>query len=243
MNNLKDYITPKSSEYYYKVMEIVNNLQTYMQNNVQKNIVSTKYNKAPVNTLIYGGFIRNIIRHYYHPSDEFTPSKDVDIWMYKNEVDPAQAKFSFSNGGYEMFMRQTLNDMRAKYNIPLIPYSQYVDPTKFTKSYSVFRQTIDNIDFDLCAQINSSDTFAVLTDFTVNNLYISCDGTIIVRLKCGYTLDEITNHIKHKQLVKIFDMTTQKLPEFESIQIQIQMHIVRFNKRETKMLSYGYNYP
>ena len=234
MNNLKDYITPKSSDYYYKVMEIVNDLQTYMQNNVQKNIVGA-YNKAPVNTLIYGGFIRNIIHHYYHPSDEFTPSKDVDIWMYKNEVDPAKAKFSFSNGGYEMFMRQTLNDMRSKYHIPMVPYSQYVDPTKFTKSYSVFRQTIDNIDFDLCAQINSCDSFAVLTDFTVNNLYISCDGTIIVRLKCGYTLDEITNHIKHKQLVKIFDMTVKY--EYES-----QMHIDRFNKRETKMLSYGYNY-
>ena len=37
MNNLKDYITPKSSEYYYKVMEIVNDLQTYMQNNIQDN--------------------------------------------------------------------------------------------------------------------------------------------------------------------------------------------------------------
>jgi hypothetical protein len=231
MNNLKDYITPKSSEYYYKVMGIVTDLQTYMQANTKTN----RYTKEPVNTLIYGGFIRNIIDHYYHPHDDFTPSKDVDVWMYKHAIDPAQARFSFSNDSFMRNMRQTLNELKSKYNIPSIPYSPYVDPTKFTKSYSVFRQTIDNIDFDLCAQINSSDTFASLTDFTVNNLYIDTMGNIIVRLKCEYSLDEITDHIKHKKLVKILDSPVN---EFNVN----QKHIDRFEQREKKMLSYGYNY-
>jgi hypothetical protein len=97
---------------------------------------------------------------------------------------------------------------------------------------------IDEINFDMCTNINNFSekaytTFKNLSDFTVNNLYIDINGQLNKRIDCSnYTLDDCIEDIKNKKLHNIYIVPNEE--EYSMINF--------FDKREKKMLEYGYVY-
>ena len=237
--NINNFLTPKSKPFYDHIIGIIQKLNEYQQkvelwklpDNLQCNIV------------IFGGFIRDLIRHYFEYQNnedvEFIKPKDIDTWFhYKSPMDDEYHKFSHSMTSWIRYLRALNEIMRynSEYDVNhyLSGYSFSVDITK----YCVCTMEIDEINFDMCTDINNYSgkaftTFKNLSDFTVNNLYIDINGQLNKRDDCSdYTLDICIDDIKNKKLHNIYIVPNEE--EYSMINF--------FDKREKKMLEYGYVY-
>ena len=234
--DITNFLTPKSKPFYDLVISIVEKLEEYQQ--------KVDLWKIPdgleCNIVIFGGFIRDLILHYFEyqkdDNSEFNKPKDIDLWFhYKSPYDTQYHKFSHSMTSWERYLSALKKIMRhhSEYDVE-DSLTGFIHSYEIT-DYCVLTMTIDNIRFDMCANINkysgeSFTTFKDLSDFTVNNLFIDTKGMMKKRINyANYTLDDCIDDIKHKKLHNIFIDPGNE-------------YGVRFDAREKKMLSYGYTY-
>lgn len=225
--NIKQYLTPKSEIYYNKVMSIIEYLKTiaFFDNN----------NKVEIN--IFGGFIREIISHYFHPDEDFVPSTDVDIWFkhYNKGLE-----LSYSQNIWNSLFIKMINDLNIKYNISKAFASRETVPRE---TYGVCKATIDGINFDFNTDINGSSSYKTISDFTINNLAIDINGNILKRVNecCNFNVGDIIGHIKEKKLINIVNpKVIEKYIKQGWSTKEIQDLLI--TKREQKMINYGYTY-
>ena len=216
--NIKDFLTPKSEKYYTEVLNIVRELEEKSKINDKNTYIS-----------IYGGFIRNIILHYfeYQQNNEvnFTPSKDVDIWFHHNK----NTWISFNT-----FLRRmnTIIDSMKEFNF-VCDKQNIVD--KNIINYRIQKYIINDIHFDVCSNINNFSTFDTLSDFSVNNIFIDINGVLNKRVNCIYSLEQCINHIQNREIHVIVDdlFIKNNIDNFDNHDNYMQL-------RKLKMNSYGY---
>ncbi len=230
--NIKQYLTPKSEIYYNKVISIIEYLKTiaFFDNNSQINNYKVEIN-------IFGGFIRDIISHYFYPDEDFIPSADVDMWFtyYCNDK-----ILSYSQNMWNSLFIKIINDLKMKYNVSKAITTYESVPRE---TYGVCKATIDNIQFDFNTDINGSSSYKTISDFTVNNLSIDMNGNILKRVNecCDFNVDDIIIHIKQKKLINIVNpKIIEKYIEQGLSTKEIQELLI--NRREQKMKKYGYKY-
>lgn len=201
--NITQFLNHKSSTYYNEVIDIIKEINSL---NIEKN-------KPKI--YIFGGFIREIISHYYSSDTEFIPSKDVDLWF---DYKPQNDYISLNSWIYRY--RQILYNLNNKINITdAYRYNVFDDISK----YGLLKLKFNNIDFDISTCINTCSLFDTLSDYTVNNLYIDIDGNINTRINSIYSVSDILLHIKKKELYKISTLNDENI-----------------KNRTKKMLDYGY---
>ncbi len=230
--NIKQYLTPKSEIYYNKVISIIEHLKTiaFFDNNSQINNYKVEIN-------IFGGFIRDIISHYFHPDNDFIPSTDVDIWFTYYDKDK---ELSYSQNMWNSLFIKIINDLKMKYNVSKAITTYDSVPRE---TYGVCKAIIDGIHFDFNTGINSSSSYKTISDFTVNNLSIDINGNILKRVNecCDFNVENIIAHIKQKKLINIVNpKVIEKYIEQGLSTKEIQELLI--NRREQKMIKNGYNY-
>jgi hypothetical protein len=239
--NISDYITPKTEKYYNDIITIVNVLQN------TKFFFSKDSIEKKVSIYVFGGAIRSIIQNYFNQTEEFIPSKDIDLW------------FDFSNiwwrgHSFETWKRTVnyiLNELKYNSNINLSEKHEMYPEFGNRETYGIHTININNYDIDISTEINKECNFKNLSDFTVNNLYIDINGNLNTRATSEYTIKECIDHIKHKKLINIYNFKhaeqfvqyfcNDKDLERDNITLE-EAVAMRFKQREEKMLSYDYNY-
>ena len=226
--NIKQYLTPKSQIYYTKVMAIIDHLKT----------IAFFDNSHKVEINIFGGFIREIISHYFHQDKDFVPSADVDIWFtYYNSN---YRKLAYSQNNWHYLSIQIIKDLKKTYDVSNSIISIESVPRE---TYGVCHVNIDGIKFDFNTDINGESAYRTISDFTVNNLTIDTDGNILKRVSetCDFNVSEIISQIKEKKLINI--VNPKPIKRYINCGFSNEeVEKIKFEKREAKMLSYGYTY-
>jgi len=191
---------------------------------------STHFNKRGfyegIKVIVFGGFVRDIIAK--------KEPHDVDIWIFPVYKDNGIRHFVSNNGFWESIqdlekVLGTTADIKTRY---VVPY------------YGCCRITINGINFDINAQINDSNAFTELPDFTCNNLYFESDGILKIRSLYTYSVDECITHIQNrllvyprKDFVKYYslDANSDGVRGCTDCSVKISMY-----KKYFKMISYGY---
>ena len=175
---MEQYLTPKSKPYFDKINLIVKNISKIIESDI----------------FIYGGFVRDLIRHYFeYNSDnmtDFIEPKDVDIWV--------ASKHSLRSWDYDV---RNLYKRKDELNITLMGGAGGGAPFSDREVYSLVKIIIDNINFDMNTNINDWSVYNDLSDFTVNNLSIDMNNNITQRTNTKYTVEEVITHIKDKSLI------------------------------------------
>ena len=178
---MKQYLTPKSKPYFDKITSIVINISKILESEI----------------FIYGGFVRDLIQHYFeynvNNEIEFIKPNDVDIWVSQKY----SHKYSLRSWDYTI---RNLYNRKDELNITFMgggSGSAFSD----REVYSLVKIVIDNITFDMTTDINFWSVYNDLSDFTVNNLSIDMNHNITQRTETKYTIDEIITHIKDKSIV------------------------------------------
>jgi hypothetical protein len=220
--NIKQFLTPKSEIYYTKVMNIIEDM-------TRKELYQSVFKSIELNIYIYGGFIREIISHYFHPENEFIPSADVDLWF--SFYDSNKSEYSYP---YSIWVNNCSKLIKSLGETHDISKSVTSNKIKTTETYSIYNITIDEIDFDFNVNTCFCSSYKTISDFTVNNLTMDTNGNIYKRITeyCDFDISEIITHIKEKKLIKMIN------PEM----IKTEYTTCRFIKREQKMMNYGYTY-
>lgn len=230
-HNINHFFNAQTSPLFYKIQRILYNFQL------------TEFDGITPDVYIYGGFVRDMIQHYYNPTEKFN-FNNINIWLncapYRHGYDSL----------YE-FCDFTFQQLQDDHDIIIkdVTYSNY----DITEQFNLVSFTIDSIKFNLCSDINMPN-FHNLCDFTVNNLFMDIYGNLFKRAKCEFSIDEIIKHIKNKMLVKIMNeeylnqlngyYKFQNEDEDDGEQYEIKS--INYNLDEiyetlvTKMESYGY---
>ncbi len=229
--NIKQYLTVKSDIYYNKVMSIIEHLKTIaiFDNN--------KKNDTKVEINIFGGFVREIILHYFHPDEDFVPSADVDIWFtyyYKDK------KITYGRTIWNSLFFKIINDLKINHNVSDEIATLDMLPRE---SYGVCHAIINDVKFDFNTDINGSSSYKTISDFTVNNLAIDMNGNLVKRVDecCDFNVSDIITHIKEKKLITM--VNPKMIKEYEKnwgSTKEIQERLI--TKREQKMTKHGYTY-
>ena len=232
--NINNFLTPKSKPFYDHIISIIEKLNEY-----QKNAELPHRNGAECDIVIFGGFIRDLILHYFeyqkNQDIEFIKPKDIDTWFHYISIhDNEYRKFSHSMTSWQRYL-STIKKMIHEFSEYDIKNQMGYTISYDLSNYCVYTMEIDGINFDMCANINNYSgnaftTFKNLSDFTVNNLYIDTKGQLKKRIDCpDYTIDDCIEDIKNKKLHNIYvDLGKE--------------YGVCFDKRKKKMLDYGYTY-
>ena len=269
--DIATYLTPASRAYYDKVLAIITHLETAI-NSVKAEhqpgatsekagdedwpdyiISQAKYpfaiysretndNHNNADIYIFGGFLRNIMEHHHSSAREFTPPKDVDIFIRFDELHvptPSQTTW------WQRFVPFFISTLSQKYKVCKLPakhnsYSDY--------DYCLTSLIVDDIKFDITSHINDfhgkCPRFEELTDYTVNNLMLDTSGKLQTRVKLDdYDLAISLEHIRIRQLVFINNEKVYKwligMYNDEECKAAYDEYM---SARKTKMLSYGYTF-
>jgi hypothetical protein len=225
--NIKQFLTPKSEIYYTKVMNIIEDM-------TRKELYQSVFISEELNIYIYGGFIREIISHYFHPEDEFIPSTDVDLWF--SFYDSNKEEYSYPYSIWVHRCGKLIKSLGETHDISKADTSNKI---KTDETYSIYNINIDEIDFDFNVKTSFYSSYKTISDFTVNSLTMDTNGNIFKRLPeyCDFDINEIITHIKERKLIKMINPDAIKVG-YTTEQIQTE----RFIKREQKMINYGYTY-
>lgn len=240
--NIKFFITEKSKPYYNKVINIVENFENFIN---ESNPPKPGYWSLKTKCNIFGGFIRNIIEHYFEfqekPDSEFRTPKDIDVWFNKFHINEnMERSYCHSETTWNRDIKLLVDKLNEKYYPTKHPIISYPDICARI-NYGVKLVNIENIDFDLCTEINWFQTFNCLCDYTCNNLYIDIKGNLNYKTNTKYSISDSIYHIQKRLLIKITDLEfinrMKDIDEFSE-----EYYQEKDEKREKKMLSYGYNY-
>jgi hypothetical protein len=217
MENIKDFLTPETREYYETVIKIVNDLETISGAQIS----------------IFGGFVRSLI--------EGNIPRDVDMWFKYT-----WPHFTGTPGIWRRRITAMIPQIREKHTIKDedIKISKTTDTEKIGEDiYEIATIKIDGIDFDFCCNTSSHLSFKTLADFSVNNLYIGLNGTLKTRVLTHYTVSDIIGHIKERKLIDITDMEVIKshLDPYCS-KYNLDYYKNKMVLKGVKMISYGYNF-
>jgi hypothetical protein len=217
MKNIKSFLTPHTKDYYDKVLKIVTDLEEF----------------SGVKIVIFGGFVRSII--------EGSIPRDVDLWF--KYVPP---EYVCTPGIWRRRILDMIPKIREKYNITnldifLSKETEYEN--KGDENYEIATIKIQDIPFDFCCDTSSLLNFTTLADFSVNNLYMGLDGELKTRVNTNHTVNDIISHIKERKLIHITDMEIIKTylspyrPKYD-----LEYYKNKMVQKETKMISYGFNF-
>ena len=248
-SSINIFLTPYSRPYYEKVITILQMLQDALnsQTGIYKDhkdidqmdypfVVYEEESRAnKVEILIFGGFLRNLLEHYYSGETENHPPKDVDIFIKFNQElvrIPSQTTWIRN---IVPFIKESL---AGKFEIS---NTCILITRKHDHEYCAAKMVIDGIHFDISSHINDWDIsprFDKLTDYTVNNLVCSLDSILQTRVKIDeYDLTKTLDHIRHKKLISILNESTLGwlYRNFDAVTVEEYL-----KERLAKMLAYGY---
>lgn len=263
--NIATFLTPSSKPYYDKVISIITKLETAINGIKKTHIVQSEYDNVgkewpdckskeypftiysqPIGTpeyrnadiYIFGGFLRNIMEHYYNQSAEFTITNDVDIFI---RFDGYYVRTPSQTSWYEDFIPFFMTAFGDEHTVshPAVKHSRHRD-----YDYCLTRLVIDGIKFDITSHINDfhpkCPRFDELSDYTVNNLMTDTNGNLQTRVKIDdYDFPICLGDIQAKRLVfinnsKVFKKLIGSYPDTDTIYQQYM------EDRKQKMLGYGY---
>jgi hypothetical protein len=225
--NISTFLTENSTSYYRKVIDIINSLSQS---------TSIYYDGKCPNIYIFGGFIRNLIEHYYLNDTYFSTPNDIDIWFDYSDISYRRTH-SYTSWSKELTIM--LENIKNKYNL-----IEFVQPKIYGihLTYGLSTIKIDDITFDLCTKVNHFSTFNTLCDFTCNNLYIDLNGNLHKKIDCLYTIQDSIEHIKNKKLINIINQDIiNKLAKKDEDENN-ELYNEYMKRRETKMLTMNYSY-
>jgi hypothetical protein len=142
--------------------------------------------------VIFGGFVRDLI------NGEIDRNRDVDLWFFPEENYISQTKWKRKLTSIQDKMI-ALNHVYE--NPPRISQENYNPDVGI--HYCQYKRIIDGIKFDFCTDINNSAMFKDISDFSVNNLYMSLNGEIKTRCDTEFDVNDVIKHIKEKKLYDI----------------------------------------
>jgi hypothetical protein len=234
-HNISQFFTAQTSPLFYKIQRILYKFQF------------TEFDRITPDVYIYGGFVRDMIQHYYNPTEQFN-FNNVNVWL---DCSPYRHNFESVYDFFDSIFQQLQED--EDIIIEDMTYSYY----DISEKFNLANMTIDSIKFNFSTDI-SRPNFDNLCDFTVNNLFMDIHGNMYKRSKCEYSVNQIIQDIKHKKLVKIFNEEYfnqindyYKYQNYEDdeeygeqygeqyCEPDYNFHEV-YPKLETKMKSYGY---
>ena len=221
MTSIINYLTPKSSLYYEKVQSIVNKLADIME--------------YPI--VIYGGMVRDMISHYYDYqrdiSVEFTEPNDVDLHI----TCPSEYKYlnHFSMNHYNYLMKKLWDNKMVEKDM-----TDYVNI--YRENYSLVKFVIDDIKFDMSADINHWCIYDDITDYSVNCLNVDRNNMIGVR-SIDMEVPIILTHIEKKELHNVLDRKKLQryIDYYGKDESTIQHYENKIAERYNKMLSKQYH--
>ena len=216
-----NFLTPKSSPYYEKVQMIVSKLADIME--------------YPI--IIYGGMVRDLITHYYEynfdNSVEFIEPNDVDLHI----MCPSKYKILnyFSMNHYNYLIKKLWDNKMVHKDI-----TDYVNI--YRENYSLVKFVIDDIKFDISADINHWCIYDDITDYSVNCLNVDRNNMIGVR-GINMDVDMILTHIKNKELHHVLDRKKLQryIDYYGKDESTIQHYESKIVERQQKMLGKGFN--
>lgn len=217
MENIKDFLTSETREYYDTVISIVSDLETISGAEIS----------------IFGGFLRSLIQG--------TIPRDVDMWFKYT-----RPHFAGTPGIWRRRILAMIPQIREKHTIKDgdIKISNTRDTEMIGEdSYEIATIKIDGIDFDFCCNTSRRLSFNTLADFSVNNLYIGLDGRLKTRVLTDYTVTDIIGHIKERKLIDITDIEVIKGhldPHCHKYNLDYYKN--KMNLKGVKMISYGYTF-
>jgi len=211
MVNIKDFLTEETEKIYNEVIDIVKFLESVTKININ----------------IFGGFIRDIICHYYNPTEEFKYS-DIDIWLMHGRISLNSWKYRVEN---------IVEKIKEKYS-KIEEFGTYCYTFSARDNYGLLKIIINDIKFDISTNINYDSLFNNLCDFSVNNLYINSDGEIFTRTETKYNVNETIVHVKEK---KIYDILNKDILEKKYINCDTELYSedyynIRLKQRKIKLI-------
>jgi len=219
--SIQQFITADSKPHFDKIMKIINGIRDIKF-----------YEKSGVKVCVFGGTVRNFIQHYI-TGEPFVEPKDLDIWLDYSDIYWRGHSFTSWYFNVDTLLHQIAKNPEFTISKKHMVYPQF----GMRETYGVHKINIDNIDIDICVDINKFSMFKTLSDYTVNNLYFDHTGQLFSRYECVYKINDSVEHIKDKKLVPIFKTNTSKdrgYHDNESITDMIE-------RRHTKMVEYGYH--
>ena len=248
-DNISNFLTPYSCPYYEKVITILQMLQDALnsQTGIYKDhkdidqmdypfVVYEEESRAnKVEILIFGGFLRNLLEHFYSCETKYNPPKDIDIFIRFNTHlvrTPSQTSWIQN---IIPFIKTSLSE---KYDLS---YTNILVNHYYDYDYCLTRMIIDGIHFDISSHINDNrecPRFDELTDYTVNNLLCNLQGNLQTRVKIAkYDIALTMEHIRHMKLISILNQSTL---QWLSCSVSIISCEEYLKDRLAKMLAYGY---
>ena len=227
--NINSFLTNSDAKAFYeKVLSITRDIEEITKGRV----------------LIFGGLLRRIIETHFNPDLKFeTP--DVDIWI--NRIFPEDSfydvyrEFGYSHTSWDRERKLIFTEIAKKHKTDenYLVYPEF----GYRINYGVCTMVIDDIKFDMCTNINLFTTFTKLSDYSCNNLYTdTVTGTLAMRVKTQYDINDCIEHIRNKKLYEIYDedFITNELINY--CPNHASYYDEKKKYRKEKMLSYGYSY-
>jgi hypothetical protein len=168
MASITTFLTPESEPIFYKVLDIVQKLES---NGIQ--------------FVVFGGFIRDIIKHYYESDKPFV-FNDINVWVLHQYY----SKNDFKKTIYRYVSKIDSNAIQILNN-----------ETTLTS----IKININGIIFDFCTNstIMLRHNHDIFIDFTINNLAMNSDCSLTSRIKTEYSIDDIIQHIMRGYLIEM----------------------------------------
>lgn len=189
-----------------------------------KNIKST--------VVTFGGYIRDTIAGKIQTIDSIV---DIDTWILLSK---RPGYTSLSLNGAKLFFIALTESLKENHTVACNVMALDDQPND-TPNYGVLKMLIDGIRFDIGTDINYNFSFAKLSDYTVNNLYMNLSGKINLRVPSQHGIGECICDIFERQLIRVIDphasqtkWSRSNLPDLSG----------PCEQREAKMIAKGYHF-
>ena len=164
----------------------------------------------------FGGYIRDMIAGKIQLAESIV---DVDTWILLSKR-PGYTSLSLT--GAKLFFVALAENLKKDHTVAC-NVMVLDDQLHNTPNYGVLKMLIDGIRFDIGTDINNNFSFAKLSDYTVNNLYMDISGKINLRVPSSHGVGECICDIYERQLIRVIDTHVSE-------------------QREAKMLEKGYHF-
>lgn len=213
--NISDYITEKSKEYHEKVKEIIKRVQKL----------------TDMDAFVFGGYPRDIIRHYYdHQKDSdvsFAPPVDIDIYLRSRHMKDRGNSYST----WRVIMRY----LTSQKDVTVLKRPSLEDDGNDSEKYTLYKCIINDITVDICTMINFHASFDTIMDFDINAIYFTNNGQMGLRKPVeDKDINDVISNIEKGMMVPIYlndeyirDKRKNIIGFFKGIQYRIQKMVLK----------------
>jgi hypothetical protein len=165
-------------------------------------------------SMIFGGFIRDMIANKQY--------NDIDIFI--------DTEYSISSTGFDVLLKILFYGLKQKYPTLqiLTQRNEYANDHLYGNftTYQMASLQIDEQKIDIVMNVNDVNMFDFLPDFSINNLVLHTDNTLVLRQPSKFDVVTVVDHIRSKTLVVGNIITKCKLGHKNIMNLEIAPHRV-----------------